>query len=116
MSEPSMWAPEPNYRCRQCLDDAGGWIVLECPRYRCGRLREHQAHAFAVRCPCWLRRHADGLRMAAQKALQAGQPVSAMGQALQDLESGTYAWSTVRTERAEWSAAREQARMVEDWR
>jgi hypothetical protein len=87
----------PTFRCKQCHDEASGWINLDCDGYACGRTKTHAAHAFAVRCPCWLRRHADGIKTRAQEALQKARPPSPEYDAVMELDAGTYRWSTAQT-------------------
>lgn len=98
---------EPRYTCGQCLDDPFGWVVLRCPDEPCGRERTHAAHDFGVRCPHWLREHADAIRVSAQQALQRGQRPTDAAYALQDLDAGTYRYAHALTARARWARAYE---------
>lgn len=92
-----MFEPEPTYTCRQCLDDAGGWILLNCFGHECGRAKHATPHLFAVRCPCWLRRNADVIRKNAEARMQKGQAAGWIFDDLSDLMSNRYRWGNART-------------------
>ena len=86
------FADEPTFRCRQCLDDPYGWIVLECTGLTCERTGQHVAHQFAVRCPCWLKRNADAIRRTAEEAMGKGKRPTATYEHLVDVMNERYTW------------------------
>lgn len=99
---------EPTFACRQCLDV--GWIALRCERdTRCARTKTHGPHTFAVRCPCWLKKHADAIRSNAEQARQKGQSVSRTFEDLAELMAGRYRWRNVVTIATEVQARRSDA-------
>lgn len=86
---------EVTYRCPRCQDARDGWRLVECQgglSAQCGRRKAHPAHPFAVRCRCWLERHADALRFARQEALKDNTPVPPDCDALEAMEQGRYRW------------------------
>lgn len=100
---------EPVYECGQCLDEPNGWIALDCTGTTCARPTAHRPHPFAVRCPCWLKRHADQIRRSAETAMSKGQPPSSAFHDLSDLMQGRYVWASSVT----WAARQARAREAE---
>ena len=80
---------EPHYACLSCLDDPAGWRRMTCHGTQCGRRigRAHPPHDYMVRCRCWLLRHQDAIRVAAQNAISKGRPIPDAARALQDLDA-----------------------------
>lgn len=85
---------ERTFRCLKCKDDESGWLVLmRCPDIRCDRTKPHGVHWFTDRCPCWLARHAEKLRLRKQDAIQRNQKIPRECELLDALELGTYRWA-----------------------
>jgi hypothetical protein len=84
---------EPTYECAQCRDAPGGWILLRCPETKCVRHREHAAHTFTVRCPHWLKKHAELIRDGARKAIEDKRHARPEFDALLDVENNRYRYA-----------------------
>jgi hypothetical protein len=89
---------EPTYGCFQCQDAPGGWILLRCPETKCDRHREHAAHTFTVRCPHWLKKHAELIRDNARKAIEEKRPARPEFDALLDVENNRYRYAQAVTQ------------------
>lgn len=99
------FADDPTYACAQCLDDPAGWMLLRCTGRICARTKPHASHLFAVRCPCWLKRHADVIRRQAEGAMANGSDVPRLFHDLTDLMQGRYVWAhSVTVDRSEHRA------------
>jgi len=83
---------EPTFACHRCLDTT--WLQpMRCPdQRRCERVKEHPAHTFTARCPCFLRRHADRLALMKQDALKDNREIPIDCEWAEQLQAGTYRW------------------------
>jgi hypothetical protein len=85
---------EPVFTCWKCWDEPAGWQrIKKCVKDDCGRHKLHAPHFFTVRCPCWLLRNQDRLRLRQGECLQKGWPVPADCVALAELVEGCYRWA-----------------------
>ena len=85
---------ERTFRCLKCEDEPNGWIRdVRCPDVPCDRRTDHGPHYFTARCPCWLERHAEQLRLAKQDALQKNKRIPPACLDLDELEMGRYRWA-----------------------
>jgi len=90
-------ASEPTFRCVLCQDDLSGYRHFRCEGGRdgyCGRPNEkHKPHHFVARCPCWLRRNADALRLARKRAEEKRLRIPFDCELLDQLECGSYRYA-----------------------
>lgn len=85
---------EPTFACIKCWDEPNGWQQRRiCNGHECERRKPHAPHTFTMRCPCWLQRNADALRLAQQDAIAKNKPVPAECRALAELMEGCYRWA-----------------------
>lgn len=92
---------EDVYECQQCHDVE--WIMLSCDGWRCERLPKeghpHYKHSFAVRCPCWFRKHGDEITINANARREKGKELTKDQRDNQDFQGGVYKWQHAQTER-----------------